>query len=204
MKIKVCGLTTSSNTAEIIEAGVDYIGLNFYAPSPRYVREPFLFAKGTVKTVGVFVNENPELISRKVQDHGLDMVQLHGDEDEAACREVSSFIPVIKVFRIDNQADSKMFDAYDFCKYFLFDTATPAYGGSGIKFNWDMLKNLSTPKPYFLSGGIGPGDVEAIIKINDPMFFGLDINSRFESVPGIKNAQAVRQFINDLNQGKNE
>ncbi len=198
MIVKVCGLTQPGNISDIITMGVDLIGLNFYPPSPRYIAQPPVFKKENAKVVGVFVNEAPDVICQKVSEFSLDLVQLHGDEDEVVCREVASFVPVIKVFRLAGTLDEKSLKTYSFCEYYLFDTATPAYGGSGTKFNWKMLSDIDIPKSFFLSGGIGPGDAQDLKRINIPNFFGIDINSRFETGPGIKDTGAISRFLQEL------
>jgi len=218
MKIKVCGMTSVNQIHQLGEMGVDFAGMIFYPKSPRYVFKFGLtgteIKKAKVKPykIGVFVNASKDEIIKQVNDFGLDMVQLHGHETPYECSQIADYVHVIKAFRFgDNDHVSWMIkDFYDSADMFLFDTGitTPKnghevqYGGTGRKFDWNRLKGLSIGKAFFLSGGIEPTDAQLVKDfLKDPVardLFVVDINSRFESSPGIKDMDRVKQFIQEL------
>ena len=182
----------------------DFMGFIFYPKSPRFA-EPLDIATlkalpKSIKKIGVFVNENLENILTIATKYDLDGVQLHGTELVEMCKELhhAGFI-VIKAFPIAEAYNFKVTKAYEgACDYFLFDTKTDAYGGSGLKFNWTMLDEYVGETPFLLSGGIAADDVEAILKIEHPMFAGIDLNSKFELKPGLKNTELLKTFILEL------
>ena len=202
LKIKVCGITDPVNAAKVAGSGPDYMGFIFHPASKRFVGpvpDATLFSKipcGILKT-GVFVNEHPGIIAGAVPDYGLDIVQLHGNESPAYCRSLrEAGVKIIKAFRLIPEFNFRILKSYEeTCDYFLFDTFTGSGGGSGLKFDWKILDYYWYDKPFFLSGGIGPGDIEKIKEIRHFSFFGVDINSRFEISPGIKDHRKVRDFI---------
>ncbi|HRT48569.1 MAG TPA: phosphoribosylanthranilate isomerase [Bacteroidales bacterium] len=205
IKVKVCGLKDPENVKKICETGIDFAGFIFSTKSPRYVgknpdRNIFGSIPDTIGRVGVFVDEEHDKIIETAKSLGIGIIQLHGNEDLSYCGKIkASGLQVIKVFRVGNKIDLNHVNAYsDVCDYFLFDTGGRLYGGSGKKFNWDILNGLSLQKPFFLSGGIGPGDVQELGKIKNDMFFGVDINSRFEISPGIKDFEKVEVFIKKI------
>ena len=222
LQLKVCGIT-GIQQAEALEAmGVDYIGFIFYAPSKRYVLSNLSieslksFQPAHAKKVGVFVNESIELVVNTVITAGLDMVQLHGDEDEAYfvalnnklkqlqaaaanSNEPIADIKLIKVFRVGDKMP--VIESYDaVADYFLFDTDSKLYGGTGAHFNWELLKGNAIDKPFFLSGGIGPNDLGGIEVMKQTKagktMTTLDVNSQFEITPGVKNLEKIKTFIN--------
>ena len=209
MQFKVCGITDMNQAIALEAMGVDYIGFIFYAPSKRYVLSALTldqlkkFAPANAKKVGVFVNEAiPSLVSI-VEAAGLDMVQLHGDEDEAYCATLKTILAVkaqiVKVFRVGDKMP--LVDSFqDLADYYLFDTDSKMYGGTGAHFNWELLKGNSINKPYFLSGGIGPNDMGGIEVMKQTRagktLVALDINSQFEIEPGVKNLEKIKTFIN--------
>ena len=207
MKVKVCGMTNMQQIKELEEMGVDFAGLIFHKPSPRYVmngiESPSLFTKENIriKKVGVFVNESVETVLGTAKEWRLDMVQLHGDESPAFCKQVSLAVSTTKVFRVGQAIDFNNIMAYNnVVDYFLFDTLGEQYGGTGNQFDWKLLSSLDLKKPYFLSGGIGSEDVQ---KINDfcklkTSLFSLDLNSKFETVPGLKDMEKVSQFLSNI------
>jgi phosphoribosylanthranilate isomerase len=203
MNIKVCGITQLKQLQQLEAINIDFAGLIFYKESPRYVgdklsKKEIKSADFDLKKVGVFVN--PELIDvlDAIDDYGLDAVQLHGDETPGICDDLSSEVEVIKAFRIkDGDADiDAMVKEYDeVCDYYLFDKASDySIGGTGKQFDWGILKKAKIEKPFFLSGGIGPDDAAKIKAFRHPDFFGIDINSRFEKEPGIKDMGLVLGF----------
>lgn len=198
MIIKVCGLKNHQNILAISELNIDMIGYNFYPLSQRYVDDTLHILPKKIKKVGVFVNADFETISQKVAQYGLNFVQLHGDESCSFVQKIQRIVPVIKVFRIDENFEANNLNEYQFCDYILFDTATKNYGGSGQKFNWEKLHEMPIKTPFLLSGGIGPEDASAIKNFTHPYFAGIDINSKFESSPGVKNVETIRSFIGTL------
>lgn len=199
MLIKVCGLTDAVNIQAISDFNVDMIGYNFYPHSQRFLREAQVFeVDSSKKKVGVFVNESMSTIIEKTARYQLDLIQLHGVEGPDFTEAVQRHRPVIKVFRIDTEFDAQILYSFAFCDYYLFDTATPLFGGSGQVFDWNILLQFEIPRPFFISGGIGPSDVEKIKKFQHPYFVGIDINSKFEIKPGLKNVDLVRSFSQDI------
>jgi phosphoribosylanthranilate isomerase len=162
-------------------------------------------AKLKVYKVGVFVNASYEEIVNHVDNFGLDMVQLHGDETPRFCEQVSLYIQTIKAFRLgENENIPWMIKDYqDCCDMYLFDTMGAGYGGTGKKFNWEELNGLDIQKPFFLSGGIEPEDASAIRNFTQESvakdLFAVDINSKFEITPGIKDMGSVGRFFKALN-----
>ena len=205
MITKVCGNTDLSQLKKLEEMGIDYAGLIFYDPSPRAVLNK-LDAKKVkelkVKKVGVFVNEEVSTILEKVEEFGLSVVQLHGDETPSFCSLVSDHVKVIKAFRISEKPvdiDWMVKEYDEMCDYYLFDKGSKGlFGGTGEKFNWDVLKESKIDKPFFLSGGIGSEDAEKLINFEHQFFYGIDINTKFETAPGIKDLAKVKEFISIL------
>ena len=207
MKIKVCGNTDLEQLQKLDEWGIDYAGLIFYPQSSRYVLNRISAGdvqslQLSIEKVGVFVNAEEEEIIRQVNDFGLDLVQLHGDETASFCKRLSDHVKVIKAFRISDSETNidwliKEFD--EACDYYLFDKAAAGlYGGTGEKFNWNILEDCKIGKPFFLSGGISISDAGDLKKFSHPFFYGVDVNSKFETEPGIKNMKLVREFIHEL------
>lgn len=205
MKIKVCGLSNPANVKDVADAGPDFMGFIFYRGSKRYAGEDKfkdlidLVPDGIIKT-GVFVNEMPETILKYARDLRLDAVQLHGSESPDYCEKikVEGFI-TIKAFGIDESFDfGHLLPYLDGCDYFLFDTKNQSFGGSGTKFNWARLGYYQFDKKFFLSGGIAHEDIEVLRSIRHKAFFGVDINSRFESSTGIKDAEMIKSFITGI------
>lgn len=200
MKIKVCGITKRSDLETLVELGADYAGFIFYNRSPRFVGNKLdgrtvREAGKNIGKVGVFVNADVQQVLQTVKDYGLDAVQLHGDESIAFCQQVRLTVPVIKVFPVDATGFQNAAPYLPHSDYFLFDTAGKEYGGTGKQFNWELLNNYNLDKPFFLSGGIGPDDVEAIQRWRHPSLFALDVNSRFEISPGVKDMEKVAIFL---------
>ncbi|MBR8536482.1 phosphoribosylanthranilate isomerase [Carboxylicivirga sediminis] len=206
-EIKVCGMRDSSNLQELIELKPDYIGFIFYEKSPRYVQKPpQVHMDASIKKVGVFVNASERTINEKRIAFGLDIIQLHGDESPELCFILKqSGAQVMKAFRIDESFDFQQTRRYqDYCDYFLFDTQTKAFGGSGQKFNWQLLTNYNNARPVFLSGGIGPDDVADIQQLENLNLKAIDINSKFEIKPALKDIPLLSEFFNAIRQIKHE
>ncbi|MEE9374243.1 MAG: phosphoribosylanthranilate isomerase [Saprospiraceae bacterium] len=203
MIIKVCGLVDDQNIRDITSLDIDMIGLNFYPGSKRYVRkfnENIVFnIPKKVSKVGVFVDEKIDMVFETISKYKLDYVQLHGSESISYCQKAQKKAKVIKVFGIvDSDNINDVVDGYGFCDFLLFDTKSIYHGGTGRKFNWNILNTYKEPTPFILSGGIGPEDNEIIKDIQHPQLKGIDINSKFEKSPGIKIIEKVSYFINNL------
>ena len=199
--IKVCGMTEAENIRNVEQLGVDMIGFIFYPKSPRCLCEIPEYLPVQAKRVGVFVNENKEDILMYADRFGLNYIQLHGNESPEYCRSLrSNGLHLIKAFSISQPKDLTEVSAYKgLCDYYLFDTKTPQYGGSGNQFDWSLL-NLcySGTTPFLLSGGINPYSVKAIQEFHHPRLAGIDINSRFETSPGIKDVARIEKFLRAL------
>jgi phosphoribosylanthranilate isomerase len=216
MRYKVCGMTDIGQLNELSDLGVQFAGLIFYEPSPRYVLKHGLQGPDVKKAklqaykVGVFVNASYDEIMKQVDAYGLDMVQLHGHETPFLCDKVSSYIQVIRAFRFaeGDHVEWMVKDFYDCTDMFMLDTGITAkteaerFNGRGRVFNWNRLRGLHINKPFFLSGGIEPTDVEVIKDfLKQPVakdLFCIDLNSRFETSPGIKDMKKIKAFITAL------
>lgn len=208
MNIKVCGITTMKQLQQLDGLEIDFAGLNFYKGSVRYIGDKISGkeiqnADFDIKKVGVFVNTGYDEIMRTVEEYNLDIIQLHGNEKPDLCSALSEDIEVIKVFRIDattKNVDELLKDFDDVCDYYLFDAGgqKETLGGSGVKFDWDLLVKAKIEKPFFLSGGIGPDDTAKIKAFKHPDFFAIDINSKFETAPGVKDMGKILKFVKDL------
>ena len=169
MRVKVCGMTQFDQVRELDEMGVDFAGFIFYPKSPRFAARHIRGSelkkeKLRICKVGVFVNADYEEMMRTVDEYGLDMVQLHGDENPHQCELIANYVNVIKVFRLgeDDPISWIIRPFEDSCDMFLFDTMGVGYGGTGKKFNWDVLNPVTLDKLFLLSGGIEPGDAEKL------------------------------------------
>ena len=196
MKLKVCGMKYSQNITEIENLFPDLMGFIFYEKSKRFFNQPEINLNNKVKRVGVFVNENIQEIKNKIKKYKLDYVQLHGEENVNFCNSLQPFVKIIKVFKIDYNFNFKKTEEFEeVCDYFLFDTKSQLHGGSGKKFDWDLLKNYNCKKEFFLSGGIDISDIEEIKKIvNSYPIAGIDVNSKFE----LENLEKDKEKINLL------
>ncbi len=200
MIIKVCGLNNGDNINQLMKLDLDFMGIIFYEKSSRFFSSTTL-PKTEKKYIAVFVNESLDVIKKIINKYKFEYVQLHGNEDEKFCKELSSFCNVIKAFRIDDTFDLNNIEKYSkYCKYFLFDTFTESYGGSGKKFNWDLLLNYNHKKDFILSGGINLELISSIKKLKNqlPNLIGVDLNSKFEIKPGLKDINRVKKFIKSI------
>lgn len=196
MKVKVCGITSAEQAIEISSI-VDYIGFIFHPESPRSTDRSYPSMRA--KKTGVFVNRTAKDVIRTAKFEKLDAIQLHGEEPPEYCAALTQ-LTVIKSFGVHDSFDfSKLEEFEPFVDYFLFDTKTNLRGGSGKRFDWNLLKNYTLETPFFLSGGIGPESLNEILDIQHPKLEGIDLNSRFEIAPGIKNIKQLNLFINELN-----
>jgi len=225
MIVKVCGLRDDENIQEVVELGVDWIGFIFYPKSPRMVSmipthagiipdkgDLTTTSKTMVKRVGVFVDDMPQNIITRAVNYQLDILQLHGNESATLIRNLRNTIDPdlrqgIKVMKAIS-LPTETTDAFDIeaatrpyldcVDYFLFDTASSTVGGSGRKYNWQLLEAYNGNVPFLLSGGIGPDDVAALKAFHHPQFLGIDLNSRFESEPGVKDIHKLKAFLDQL------
>ena len=198
MIIKVCGITKPDQYNWLDQHGIDMIGLNFYASSQRFINQPFMDAKSAskAKKVGVFVNPEISYLIEKADEYKLDMVQLHGNESVAFCDEVAQHIATIKAFGVDERFAFADTEAYlPSATYFLFDTKSSVFGGSGKKFDWQKLSEYRFDNPFLLSGGIHLEDMPAIIDLEFPALAGIDVNSGFEISPGNKDLDKINTML---------
>ena len=206
MRIKVCSLTQMEQIQTLDDLGVEFVGFMFYPKSPRYLGnllspEEVRKARWKTNKVGIFVNPSYEEVMRAVDAYGLHMVQLHGDETPKFCERISEQLETIKAFRVgpEDNIEWKVRNYSGACDLFLFDTAGIQYGGSGRKFDWALLGEVQLAKPFILSGGIGPEDVENIrgfrSRPSGGNLFAIDVNSKFEVQPGVKNMENLEPFI---------
>jgi len=202
-KLKICGMKVPENIADVIALEPDYIGFIFFPESKRYVADldPDIIKNipETIKTTGVFVDEQLEVVKEKISVYQLKAVQLHGKESPAYCKELQKVTEVIKAFGIDASFNfDKLDDYYDVVDYFLFDTQTPEHGGSGKAFNWRLLEKYQLVKPFFLSGGVGLDNAAELSRVNDERLYAVDVNSRFELSPGLKDIDQLTDFKNKM------
>lgn len=208
MRVKVCGMTQLSQVDQLEQLGATFAGFIFYPKSPRYVLRFMtttqLKKEKNINKVGVFVNAGAEEVLQMVDECRLHMVQLHGDETPKYCEKISDYVSVVKAFRLsDNDSIEWMVKPYmEVCDMFLFDTMGVGYGGTGKKFDWNLLNNQNIGKPYFLSGGIEPNDEKSLKEFAGSNaakgLFAIDINSQFESSPGVKDLEKVGNFIKSI------
>lgn len=204
MKIKICGMKYTENIQEIAALQPDYLGFIFYDKSPRFMQNEIPLMEKSISKVGVFVNATLPEIEAKARQHSLEFIQLHGDESPDFCDSAQQLkLKVIKSFNIDNQFNFKILEEYKtYCDYFLFDTKGQQYGGNGTVFDWTLLSQYHLPKPYFLSGGIGPesiSDLKAFISTAAAQYcHAIDLNSRFETQPGQKNPETLKTFLKKI------
>ncbi|MDO5615865.1 MAG: phosphoribosylanthranilate isomerase [Cruoricaptor ignavus] len=201
MKLKVCGLTDLSQIEILTDLGVDFLGFIFYEKSPRFVLNHLSLKEinniSHRGKVGVFVNENIDDVVKISEEAGLNFIQLHGDENSKYIEELREKInpgtKIIQVYRISDFAPKIETENID---YLLFDTDSKAFGGTGKSFDWKIINQLNLEKPYLLSGGVSTENYNDI-KILSLKPFALDINSKFEIKPGMKDLQKIKQFVTE-------
>lgn len=200
MLVKVCGMRDTQNAADVAALGIDMMGFIFFEKSPRFVAEQTPPTPDGVKRVGVFVNYPIGYIFDLVSAHSLDFVQLHGSESVEVCRELKAKnIGVIKAISIATKDDIKLTEQYDGeVDMFVFDTKCSGYGGSGEQFDWSILDAYSGSTPFLLSGGVDLDSVCKIKNIQHKSFVGVDLNSRFEISPALKNIDKLGEFIEKI------
>ncbi len=190
------------NISEVATLQPDYLGFIFHNQSPRNFENSISEISETIKKVGVFVDEKTEFISRQIEKHQLSVIQLHGHESPEMCKLLKSTnAKVIKVFSIKDEFDFSVLTPYEeVCDYFLFDTKGKLPGGNGYAFNWNVLKQYPSTKPFFLSGGIGLDQIDKLSEFLDSKAstycYAVDVNSKFEIEPGLKNIEDLKRFKN--------
>jgi phosphoribosylanthranilate isomerase len=227
MKLKICGMKDQDNITEVAAMQPDYLGFIFYENSPRNFDTTIPEVSENIKKIGVFVNAKLNFIVDKIEKYNLQGVQLHGNESPEFCKQLrhhyeeqndaiiasnetdslgfsyksrnDKSIIIIKVFSIKNQFDFSLLEPYDkACDYYLFDTKGKEPGGNGYTFNWNVLKQYKSNKSYFLSGGIGPDEIDSLLlflkRPESDLCCTLDLNSKFEISPGIKNIKKLKEF----------
>lgn len=202
MKIKICGLKFTENIVEIALLQPDFLGFIFYEKSSRFIGEDLSIdtlqkLPASIQKTGVFVNPSYEYLMQNVEKYQLDYVQLHGSEAPELLEQLKlSSVKIIKALSISNTFDFSVLKAYEtHCDYFLFDTETELYGGSGKAFDWDILKNYQLSIPFFLSGGLGLENLTSFKQFCHDKLAGYDFNSKLEISAGLKDLQKTKELI---------
>lgn len=205
MIVKVCGMRNADNIRQIDELGcVDWMGFIFFPLSSRNVECVPDYLPKHCKRVGVFVNATPEGIQHRQEEFGFDLIQLHGDETPEYCQALRPRLKegteLIKMIQIESPQELEKTQEYEGkVNYFLFETKCKSYGGSGKQFDWDILQHYQGKTPFLITGGIGAEDAERIRTLNSqlstPNFLGIDLNSRFETAPALKDAKRIKAFV---------
>ena len=198
---KVCGMREAGNIREVEALGIDWMGFIFWAHSARNVSLKPDYLPSRCKRVGVFVNAPMAFIQEKVGEFGLDILQLHGSEDEDFIRQLRSELPsltLVKALNVAREEDLEQSKRYEgLCDYFLFDTKAEKVGGNGKAFDWNILHSYKGNTPFLLSGGIGPDDKERLRAFHHPQMAGIDLNSRFEIRPAVKDIHLLKSFLHE-------
>ena len=198
MIVKVCGMRDADNIRAVEQLGVDWLGFIFWPRSSRYVAAPPAYLPERARRVGVFVDADIEEIKRTATAFQLDIIQLHGSESPDVAAQLRDW-KVIKALNIATPADLQVTASYEgLVDYFLLDTKGPSVGGNGTQFDWRVLDAYQGPTPFLLSGGIGPDDAARIRSFRHPRLAGIDLNSRFELSPALKDIQKLTTFLTQL------
>lgn len=205
MKIKVCGLKHPDNIRAVTDLVPDYVGFIYYSKSPRFVADhvgdSLASLPSSINKTAVFVNETADEINRLIDQYGFDAIQLHGSESPEFAAQFKGRVEVLKAFGVNEDFDFEQLKAYtNKVDYFLFDTKTDAHGGSGQTFNWSVLDKYQLAVPFFLSGGLSLDNLNQIAHITHQQFYGVDLNSKFETAPGLKDIDKLRQAFALLKQ----
>ncbi|MFD0793931.1 phosphoribosylanthranilate isomerase [Mucilaginibacter litoreus] len=209
MHIKVCGLKYPDNIKAVELLSPNYMGFICYQKSSRFIDEvderALTDIPPHIKKTGVFVNEEAHTINTLIDKYHFDAIQLHGNESAELCKLFKGKFEVIKAFGVDDNFDFSILDAYESSvDYFLFDTKTVAHGGSGQTFNWGVLEKYKLSTPFFLSGGLSAENIKEVMQIKHPAFYGVDLNSRFELSPGLKDIDKLKQAFDTIKNYSNE
>ncbi|HEU5289030.1 MAG TPA: phosphoribosylanthranilate isomerase [Cyclobacteriaceae bacterium] len=200
LKLKICGMRYPVNILEVGLLLPDFMGFIFFNESPRCVPHDFKIPTAlpeSIKKVGVFVNDSRDRVFNEVNKHGLDFAQLHGDEPVDLCEKIKQAnVGVIKVFSIDDDFDFKNVNPYKkVADFFLFDTKGKYRGGNAKTFDWNLLNQYDQEVPFFLSGGISPGNINQLLQLKGMNLYGVDVNSGFELNPGVKDVDKIRELL---------
>lgn len=208
--IKVCGMREADNIRQVEALGIDWLGFIFWPKSSRFVHERPAYLPASAKRVGVFVDADIEVVRETAAAYCLDIIQLHGKESPSYIKQLRSLCSdhvaaIVKAFNIATPEDLKQTEPYEgITDYFLFDTKAKMVGGNGTQFDWTVLNDYQGNTPFILSGGIGPDDAEKVKAFHHPMLAGIDLNSRFETVPAHKDVNLLRTFIETIKNENNE
>jgi phosphoribosylanthranilate isomerase len=199
VRIKICGMKFLENILEVGALLPDFMGFIFWEKSSRYFDSEIPMLPKSIKKVGVFVDESLEIVVSKIEKYNLDCIQLHGNESVEYCKKIKEIpIEIIKVFSIKDNFDFEILKEFEnVCDYFLFDTKGELPGGNGTTFDWNLLKKYPSKKPFFLSGGIGIEEIKLLKEMNLPIY-GIDVNSKFETEPGLKNTELLKSFQSQI------
>lgn len=200
MIIKVCGMRDADNIRQLEMSHIaDWMGLIFYPKSSRYVAQIPSYLPENMERIGVFVNPSQEDIYQHVRDYGLSGIQLHGQETPSFIRQLKDIPVIIKAFSIATVDDLLQTNNYEgLCNYYLFDTKCLTVGGSGKQFDWDLLQSYKGNTPFLLSGGIGPDSINQLSGFHHPKWAGIDLNSRFEQAPAMKDIALLTHFCKEF------
>ena len=204
MRLKVCGMRELENISALSELDPNYIGFIFWSESSRFVNKKTPPLEKKIIKTGVFVDATFDYILTKIKDHQLDAVQLHGQESCSYCKVIKDYgLKVIKSFSIKNTFDFNTLEDYEnSCDYYLFDTKGKLPGGNGFNFDWKILNEYPSQKPFFLSGGIGVdnlNEIKKLVKTKLPIH-AIDVNSKFETAPGNKNIELLKKFKKEIDE----
>jgi phosphoribosylanthranilate isomerase len=207
MIVKVCGMREAENIRAVEALGVDWMGFIFWEHSSRCVSQRPAYLPTRAKRVGVFVDAPLDVVCQHVEAFGLDVVQLHGSESPAYLHDLrkalAGAVLIVKAFSIATRDDLLQTSLYEgLADYFLFDTKAQLVGGNGRKFDWSVLAHYDGSTPFLLSGGIGPDDASHLSAFSHPRLAGIDLNSRFEAAPALKNVELLKQFLYDIQQNQ--
>jgi len=204
MKLKICGMKYHDNILEVSQLLPDYMGFIFWEKSSRFFDGELPELPQSIQKVGVFVDASLEEILSKIENYDLNVVQLHGNETVAFCESLKNKkVKIIKVFSVNDDFDFSILEPFEtFCDYFLFDTKGKLPGGNGIVFDWKVLEKYPSTKPFFLSGGISIEEIASVKQLlkTDLPIHAIDINSKFEIEPGLKNIQLLKDFKININE----
>ena len=205
MKVKVCGLKIPENIKAVAALNPDYAGFIFYGPSPRFIDkltiEGLSQVPSYIKKTAVFVNETKEKVSELIDQYHFDAIQLHGEETPDFANYFKGKVTVLKAFGVNEDFDFSRLDEFkNSVDFFLFDTKTTIHGGSGKTFNWKLLNNYKLDVPFFLSGGLSLENLEEVKNIRHPQFHGVDLNSKFEIEPGLKDIIKLEKAFDIIKQ----
>ena len=209
MKIKICGLRDTENIKAIAALGPDYMGFICYEPSPRYINDMpadiLSELPANIYKTAVFVDESKENIERLIEQYGFNAIQLHGSESAEFADSFRNRVTVFKAFGLNADFDFERLNNYaGKVDYLLFDTKTDLHGGSGKTFDWSILNNYKLNVPFFLSGGLSLDNLDEVMQIEHPQFYGVDLNSKFETAPGLKDIEKLKKAFEMLNYRTNE